>query len=96
METPCFVINVEDLDNAIQNMFVNLKKIWHNGIAGYSIKTNNFPWLITHMKEKGLFAEAVSSDEYNLAKALGYRANQIIFNGPVKSSFWTLLKMAQL
>ena len=36
------------------------------------------------MRSLGLWAEVVSSDEYNLAKSLGYLPERIIFNGPVK------------
>ena len=84
IKTPCFVIRTEKLDELVESCLVNFHKIWKNGIVGYSFKTNNLPWLINYMKEKGMWAEVVSSDEYQLAKALGYKPDQIIFNGPVK------------
>lgn len=85
--TPCFVIDedvVSELSNSIESA---LKKRWGNGIIGYSFKTNNFPWLINLFKEKGYYAEVVSSDEYDLALELGYDCEHIIFNGPVKSRY---------
>jgi len=36
------------------------------------------------MKKNGLWAETVSSDEYALAKSLGFPIDKIIFNGPAK------------
>lgn len=84
LNTPYFLIRTEIVDKLVNDMLLSLKKRWANGIAGYSFKTNNLPWILTYMKDKGLWAEVVSSDEYQLAKELGYTPSQIIFNGPVK------------
>ena len=32
-----------------------------------------------------VFAEAVSREEYELAKLCGYSSNEIIYNGPIKN-----------
>ena len=82
--TPCFVIRSLKLDGLIDDLICASEKLHHNSIIGYSFKTNNSPWVISHLKEKGLWAEVVSSDEYNLAKSLGFSCHNIIFNGPVK------------
>ena len=84
LQTPCFVIRTQQLDSLVEFCKREFYKIWPEGIVGYSFKTNNLPWIIKYLKEKGLWAEVVSSDEYQLAKAMGYKADHIIFNGPVK------------
>lgn len=84
LQTPCFVIRTQQLDSLVEFCKREFYKIWPEGIVGYSFKTNNLPWVIKYLKEKGLWAEVVSSDEYQLAKAMGYKAENIIFNGPVK------------
>lgn len=84
LETPCFIID----SNIINELVTDLKKAMHKyftqSIIGYSFKTNNTPFVVKYMKEMGLYAEVVSSSEYDLAKEMGYEVNKIIFNGPVK------------
>lgn len=84
VETPYYVIDVEKIDNTLSDLKNSLHEFWPQGIIGYSFKTNNLPWILSHMKEKGLYAEVVSSDEYQLAKEIGFSTNEIIFNGPAK------------
>ncbi len=84
LQTPYFLIKTVEIDKLIDEAFFALHSKWPKGIIGYSFKTNNLPWIIKHMKQKKIWAEVVSSDEYSLAKALGYDIKNIIFNGPVK------------
>lgn len=84
IQTPAFVIREDKLQRQVNDLKTALSKNFLKSIAGYSFKTNNLPWLISYMKENGLWAEVVSSDEYNLAKRLGYPIEKIIFNGPAK------------
>ena len=84
VETPCFVIRAGLLDSLAYGLQNALQHDFPDGIAGYSIKTNNLPWIISHMKNLGYWAEAVSSDEYHLAKKLGFPIEKIILNGPAK------------
>ncbi len=84
INTPCFLIDTEIIGELSDEITSALKKYWKNGIVGYSFKTNNLPWLISFFKEKGFYAEVVSSDEFDLALEMGYPCNKIIFNGPVK------------
>lgn len=85
LTTPCFVLNTEEIEEQATLITSQLRAFWPNGIVGYSFKTNNLPWLISLMKDNELFAEVVSSDEYILAKELGFPVNNIIFNGPAKT-----------
>ena len=48
------------------------------------IMTNSLPWLVNFYKKQGVFAEVVSKDEYGLAKYLGFRDDEIVYNGPYK------------
>src|SRR5699024_11349088 len=67
---------------------------WPNAILSYSFKTNPLPWLIGFMRDRGLWAEVVSDTEYQLAIALGYTPEHIIYNGPIKSrqQLWSALR----
>ena len=84
IKTPSFIIRKEKLENQTNDLMKTLSETFPFYIAGYSFKTNNFSWIISYMREKGLWAETVSSDEYTLAKSLGFPINRIIFNGPAK------------
>jgi len=81
--TPYFVINKDYLDNEINKIKEALDSTWANYIIGYSYKTNALPWIIKYFFKQGCYAEVVSDDEYNLAKAIG--VNDIIYNGIAKS-----------
>lgn len=84
IETPYYLIDSTSIESLVNDMMGSIRTRWKEGIIGYSFKTNNLPWIIDFMKSKGLWAEVVSSDEYHLAKLLGYDVSNIIFNGPVK------------
>lgn len=84
LQTPYFVIRKDKLQRQANDLKCALQAHFPKHTAGYSIKTNNLPWIVSFMKANGLWAEAVSSDEYNLAKSLGYTIDKIIFNGPAK------------
>jgi len=50
----------------------------------YSFKSNYLPRACTIARQEGFMAEVVSIMEYEIALAVGYHANEIIFNGPIK------------
>lgn len=85
IETPYFLVDLDELKKNVTNLKKEFQKRWNNTIIGYSFKTNSLPWIITTLKKMGLYAEVVSKDEYELAKFLGYDINKIIYNGPIKS-----------
>ena len=84
LNTPCFIIDKNELKNNIDNMHDALKKHWNNYIIGYSYKTNSLPWILSFLKDNNCYAEVVSDREYDLAKKIGYTEDRIIFNGPNK------------
>lgn len=83
--TPYYVIEKHQLDESVNGLKKALDKYWKNYVIGYSYKTNALPWVIRYFKEKGVFAEVVSNDEYLLAKHIGYNGNDLIYNGPIKT-----------
>lgn len=62
-----------------------LKSKWHNSYVAYSYKTNYAPPLVEAAASARARHEVVSWSEYSLAKKLGAKDANIIFNGPGKS-----------
>lgn len=85
LDTPCFIVDENELKSNISKMHKALQDTWKNYIIGYSYKTNSLPWIINFLKKNDVYAEVVSDCEYSLAKKIGYRDDKIILNGPNKS-----------
>lgn len=83
--TPAFVIDVPLLEKFTDRFMQAMNTHWPNSILGYSFKTNSLPWLVAFMRDRGAWAEVVSDAEYELAIALGYTPDRVVFNGPYKS-----------
>lgn len=85
--TPCYSIDFEELEynfNSMKDAFINY---WgENFSIGYSVKTNNLPWILNYMLEKGAYGEVVSSFEYDLVEKIGFKPENIIYNGPYKDN----------
>lgn len=86
MNTPYFLIDESTLNENIEAFRRALKIFWPNSQIGYSVKTNSLPWILSFMNQKGVLAEVVSEEEYELALRSGYSADKIIYNGPIKSA----------
>ncbi len=82
--TPSFVIDAPLLDEFVGRFQRALDAHWPRSILSYSFKTNSLPWLISFMRRRGAWAEVVSDMEYELALALGYAPDCIVYNGPIK------------
>lgn len=82
--TPYFLLDQQVLQQYFDMLTTSLASNWPNYQIGYSFKTNSLPWLVNFYKKQGVFAEVVSRDEYGLAKYLGFKDNEIIYNGPYK------------
>lgn len=82
--TPYFLLDEQVLQQYFDMLTTSLASNWQNYQIGYSFKTNSLPWLVNFYKKQGVFAEVVSKDEYGLAKYLGFKDNEIIYNGPYK------------
>ncbi len=83
--TPSFVIDVPLLEHFLSKFQNALDRHWPNSVLSYSFKTNSLPWLVSYLRRHGVWAEVVSDTEYELALALGYAPDRIVYNGPVKS-----------
>ena len=62
-------------------------------LLGYSVKTNHASELMKCALSAGMAAEVVSDDEYYHALNCGFKADNIIYNGPQKSEktlIWAL------
>lgn len=85
LQTPCYILDVEELEKSVRGFQTALDKNFNNSIIGYSVKTNSTPYCMKLAGEFGAFAEVVSHDEYELARLCGFNQNRIIYNGPMKS-----------
>ena len=84
IKTPCFVLEQDKLLSNVRSFKAALDSRFPKNQLGYSVKTNSAPVLLSLLKDEGCFAEVVSYNEYNLAKAKGFQASQIVYNGPLK------------
>lgn len=85
LKTPSFILDPVEFDRGINTFENALKKYWPNYKIGYSVKTNQLPWLIKRINLLGHYIEVVSTDEYQLAQILGTDDKKIIYNGPIKT-----------
>lgn len=85
LATPCFILDIKELERSIQGFYDALKVHFSNAVVGYSVKTNSMPYCLCKAKESGVYAEVVSHDEYELALLCGFAPDRIIYNGPMKS-----------
>ena len=85
MKTPYYVIHKRELDSNFCKLKEALDRHWSNYIIGYSYKANALPWIIKHFDSLGCYAEVVSDEEYDLAKLIGVKKGNVIYNGPIKS-----------
>ena len=83
--TPFYLSYPKRFENNLKAFRKAFVDIYPNCILSYSFKTNYTPPLLNIAKENNCFAETVSSMEYNMAQLLGFKGENIIFNGPVKN-----------
>ena len=82
LQTPCYIIHKDILEDGIELLKSALERDWKNSCIGYSFKTNSLPWVVEQMKQAGFYAEVVSENEYDLA--CRHNFEHMIYNGPVK------------
>ena len=82
---PCYIINDEEYTQNITRFRAEFESRWNGRVLfGYSVKTNNFPYMLRTALAHGFHAEVVSPDEYAFALRCGCREDNIIYNGPQK------------
>ncbi len=84
--TPLFISDSKILEKGLNNLEESCKNNWDNFQIAYSFKTNYEIARLKILKDHGLWAEVVSGWEYQMAKKIGYRGREIVFNGPSKTS----------
>ncbi len=83
--TPCYIINGEEYEKNILGFKAEFETRWQGNVKfGYSVKTNNLPYMLKRALEHGLYAEVVSPDELAFAFRCGCGYDRIIYNGPQK------------
>jgi len=94
INTPYYVLDIQKLKANLLGLRIAFDKHWPNSQISYSFKTNNLPWVANWMRKNDVYAEVVSTPEYELAATVGYNRNHIILNGPYKGND-TLVKAIQ-
>ncbi|MDD6090327.1 MAG: diaminopimelate decarboxylase [Clostridiales bacterium] len=85
LETPCYIVNYEEYEKNISQFVGEFEAQWGSNIKfGYSVKTNNFPYMLQRAMAHGFYAEVVSPDELAFAGRCGCGMDRIIYNGPQK------------
>ena len=85
LTTPCYIVNSEEYEKNITDFRAEFEKRWNGNVKlGYSVKTNNLPYLLERAMDHGFFAEVVSPDELAFALRCGCGCDRVIYNGPQK------------
>lgn len=85
LQTPCFILDEEELAKSVKGYQDALKSNFERSIVSYSVKTNSVPACMKLAGEMGAYAEVVSHDEWELARLCGFDQQHIVYNGPMKS-----------
>ena len=82
--SPLYVFDEQGFINNYHKLYAAMSSYYDNYRIAYSFKTNYTPYICLTGKRFGSYAEVVSDMEYNLARQIGYKDCEIIFNGPNK------------
>jgi diaminopimelate decarboxylase len=81
----CFYIYYpERFRKNASNLLSSFRRIYSNSSLAYSYKTLYLPAVCALAHEMGLYAEVVSSLEYELARRLDIPGQAIVYNGPAR------------
>lgn len=85
--TPLHVINQTRLTDTAKN-FKKTVEISYPGAVSvhYAFKCNSVPYLVNLLKNAGLKAEVTNEFEYELARTIDFKPNDVIVNGPCKKN----------
>lgn len=81
---PCYVFDEVAFRENYLHLLNSLREYYPKYDIAYSYKTNYAPKLCSIVRQMGGYAEVVSDMEYDIAKAVGYKSERIIYNGPFK------------
>lgn len=82
--SPLYVFQKERLVSDYNRLVDAFRSHYPKYRVAYSYKTNYAPRVCQIMKGLGALAEVVSDMEMNIAQRVGYRNEEIIYNGPMK------------
>lgn len=82
--SPLYIFNEDEFRRNYKHFVSAMSSVYDKYHLSYSYKTNYCPYICKVVKELGGYAEVVSDMEYYFAKKLGYRDDEIIYNGPYK------------
>lgn len=83
--SPLFVFSEKSLRRQYKQIFNAFSTRYPNVTMGWSYKTNYLSAVCAILHQEGAIAEVVSAMEYEKARKLGVKGENIIFNGPHKS-----------
>lgn len=87
MQTPCFLFLEKTAQQVFEKAISYVRHYSDEALTyrlAYSIKTNPDSRLLQQALQSGFLAEAISAPEVAAALSAGFRADQIILNGPGK------------
>lgn len=82
--SPLFVFSEQTLRRQYKQVFAAFSTRYPNVTFGWSYKTNYLSAVCAILHQEGAIAEVVSAMEYDKARKLGIKGENIIFNGPHK------------
>jgi len=82
--SPLYVVSEKTLRRSYQNLYGAFAARYPQSVIAYSYKTNYLSGICAILHQEGARAEVVSGFEYEMAKRLGVKGGNIIFNGPYK------------
>ena len=82
--SPLYLFDEQSFRDNLQHLRDAFRVVYEKYNVAYSFKTNYTPYVCNLIKEEGGIAEVVSDMELYLAKKLGFKNCEIIYNGPCK------------
>lgn len=82
--SPLYVFHSAEFEENYLSLLNTFRRIYPKYNIAYSYKTNYTPKICQIVKKLGGLAEVVSDMEYRLAKKIGYKNEDILYNGPIK------------
>jgi diaminopimelate decarboxylase len=85
--TPLFTLDTTRILAALDTLRSGLTSFYPRSEVAYSTKTNYLSAILRRVLESGIYRlEVVSRHELELARRLGAKPSQLLFNGPVKTA----------
>ena len=83
-DSPLYVFHQDSFEENYRRFVGCMTAQYDKYHLSYSYKTNYTPYICRLVKDLGGYAEVVSDMEYQIAKAVGYEDDHILYNGPIK------------